>query len=735
MARSNEKTHSNRYLSKERQILYLLSIEVGRGEFVRQLRKSILALAAAVSLLQWSVVPAALAETLAANQLPIGQVIASVTAQPDAGPDIRRYFIDPAREPQLSKSAITQLLREKIKYVFIIFNENHSFDNEYGTFPGVNGIYSDGLQPRSPANTPGFTQTYHDGTTNADVTVQPFRVGPEYNSSVIDGCNNSHDAYVEKTNVDPATGVARMDQFANVEYNSYASSTSPSSTGSEAQGMQFARVVMAHIDCDTIPFYWQWASRFTIFDNFFAAEDATSTPNAIAMIAGQSGETQWVKHGTAGQTYTGVNGNPANSGTTHGPPINAGNEPFYGSLFDSTTVNRMPMSSSPYENTAVSNIASNLTFASLPLTFQGRNITSVMDNNLIPGFDLPDIQQDIPYIQHLRTKPVNWGWYQEGYDLEASDGNGPASHLNYVTHHNGAQYFGYLADTPRLRPNFHGLTDFFTDMANKSLPQGGVFYIRGGYGNQMGLSPPITNPNTPEPEAVQIRQIKIGDDDHPAYADRQISEAMAARVINAIASNRKIWKQCAIIIAYDEGDGSYDHVPPRVLSYGPDSKPLARGVRIPLILISPYARTHVVSHAECDHNAVIETINAIFGLPALASLPDEAEALAMGNSAEFNQLGPPGFQQKYLGPRDINSKITDSLLSGFDPRRLLGMSPPLPASLAMIPDNVVTSLPHYGGNGCQAIGITPEDVRQGIAANPPAGFNPLPTTYPILPTE
>ena len=164
---------------------------------------------------------------------------------------------------------------------------------------------------------------------------------------------------------------------------------------------------------------------------------------------------------------------------------------------------------------------------------------------------------------------------------------------------------------------------------------------------------------------------------------------MAARVINAIASNPEIWKQCAIIITYDESDGFYDHVPPRILSYGPDGLPLSRGIRVPLILISPYARTHAVSHVEGDHNAVIETINTIFGLPALASLPDEAQALAAGNSPEFNQFGPPGFEQKYLGPRDINSPITDSLLSGFDPKRLMGMSPPLPASFAMIPDSVV----------------------------------------------
>ena len=226
-----------------------------------------------------------------------------------------------------------------------------------------------------------------------------------------------------------------------------------------------------------------------------------------------------------------------------------------------------------------------------------------------------------------------------------------------------------------------------------------------------------------------INASKAGDDDHPAYSDREISEAMAAKVINAIASDPEIWKQCAIIITYDESDGFYDHVPPRILSYGPDKLPLSRGIRVPLILISPYARTHVVSHVEGDHNAVIETINSIFGLPPLATLPDEAQALTAGDSKKFNTFGPPGFRQKHLGPRDINSPISESLLSGFEPRRLSGALPPLPAELAMIPDDVVQSLPHYGGQGCQAIGVVPEDVRQGIVNTIPEGFNPLPATY------
>jgi phospholipase C len=76
-------------------------------------------------------------------------------------------------------------------------------------------------------------------------------------------------------------------------------------------------------------------------------------------------------------------------------------------------------------------------------------------------------------------------------------------------------------------------------------------------------------------------------------------------------------------------------------------------------------------------------------------------------------VAPPGFEQKYLGPRDANSPFAESLLSGFDKARLSGALPPLPAAYATIPDDIVNAFPHYCGKGCAAIGVTPEDVRQG----------------------
>jgi phospholipase C len=692
------------------------------------------ALTAVVSLLQPALVSAAAAQSPAL-----------VTAQPKPGPDVGPYFIDQSdyrwRDHDGDDKMIREL-REKVKYVFVIFNENRSFDHEYGTFPGVNGIYSDGAEPRSPADTPGFNQTYTNLEGNA-VTVQPFKIGPQQNATFHDSTDHSHTGLAAK--IDVKSGVPQMDRFSQDEYSKYAKA---GNAASEAQGTQFAELVMSHIDCDTIPFFWRYANRFTIFDNIFATEDTPSTPNAVAMLAGQSGETQWVKHPgpTSNPTATGftgpisgtINGVPySGTATTQGPPLVNDPQPWWGSEFDSTATNREP--TAPKEFWGPTNIASNLTFASVPLTLMGGwvNWFTNQDNN--PSFDLADIKQDIAYIGKHSNGPVAWGWYQNGYDLEPTDAGGVATHTNYVSHHSGPQYFGYIANNRAEQTNIHGEGDFFTDMANNKLPRdGGVFYIRGGYYN---LNYPkqgavIQNANYPNPagltssELATINAAKSGDDDHPSYSDSQLSETMAARAINAIAANEEIWEHSAIIITYDESDGLWDHVPPRILSYGPDGLPLSRGVRIPLLLISPFARAHAVSHAEGDHNAIIETINAVFRLPALSTLPDEAQALAAGNSAAFNQFAPAGFQQKYLGPRDTNSAITDSLLSGFDPARLRGEADPLPASYAMIPDSVVNAYPHFGGKGCQAIGVTPEDVRQGIVNKIPANFNTLPSTLP-----
>ena len=107
----------------------------------------------------------------------------------------------------------------------------------------------------------------------------------------------------------------------------------------------------------------------------------------------------------------------------------------------------------------------------------------------------------------------------------------------------------FLANNPALRGNFRGLNDFFDDITKGALPpDGGVFYLRGGYINIAGDKPYI-RPGAPGEEAQLIVERMRGDDDHPGYSDHQISEAMTARAINAIASKPDIWIRSIIVIA------------------------------------------------------------------------------------------------------------------------------------------------------------------------------------------
>jgi phospholipase C len=76
------------------------------------------------------------------------------------------------------------------------------------------------------------------------------------------------------------------------------------------------------------------------------------------------------------------------------------------------------------------------------------------------------------------------------------------------------------------------------------------------------------------------------------------------------------------------------------------------------------------------------------------------------------------------------------LFTAFDNGRLAGVTAPLPASYATIPAASVVSLPHYGGQGCRILQITPTDVTTGGVIDPaPQDFNPRPSTNPGTPYQ
>ena len=559
-----------------------------------------------------------------------------------------RYVVPTRDEPQLSAAQRLALLRRHIKYVFVIYQENRSFDSYFGTWPGADGIYS---QP--PARTPGF--------------VQPLQL-PSGRWTTI----------------------------------------SPPSL----RALQFGELAMAHEDCDTVPILWHYADRFALFDRVFQTIAGPSTPGNLSIIAAQTGVTQWARHPDAAFQGDGARG--------PGVPVVDDADPLWGSPYDPNPVaQRMPYNPHDTAKTAAhrDDVQHNLSFATLPLTLQGGNLDHVALQDTRPASDLADVHGDVRAISARGQRTVDWRWYQAGYGAPTPAGVDPedaeGQHASYVTHHNGPQYFGYIANNPALRAHLADLSQFFGDLRDGRLPTaGGVFYIKGGYRNDFGLKPADPDPR------VQARF--LGDDDHPQYSDAQISEILVARAINAIAAS-PYWKHSAIIVTWDDSEGDYDHVPPPQRNRGPDGKWLGNGPRVPLLLISPYARVHAVIHAPGNTASVVKFVDRVFDLPPLATLPDELEG---------RKLGELHFHLHGLGPEDALTPDVTDLLGAFDDARLAGRAAPLPASYAEVPQAWTEQLPGALGLDCKALGIVPVDRQLGIQTTLPPQFNPRPKTTP-----
>jgi phospholipase C len=645
-----------------------------------------------------------------------------VAIAPKSSDMVQRFATNLAAQPKLSTAEKVALLQKKVKYVFVLFQENRSFDFYFGTFPGAHGLFS---QPAS--QTPGFVQPIVN-TDGSVSTVSPFlipqtvkaagatvQIYPADVASVDHshaGINNSQD-FVNK--------VSRNDRFALDEEGLTTNASGqivsrttllPAASNPTLAQKQMGELSVGHVDCDTAPYLWQYADRFALFDNFHMTVTGPSTPNALAMIAGQSGLTQWALHpGTASSNTA----SPvvASSG---GEPVFADPGPFPGSNLDFSPVKPPynPGDENPNKPTL------NQTYASLPLSFMGKAIQTTIASDPNPALDLLDVQHDIRTIAGDGRAPTNWGWFQEGYDAEPTDSAAVPLHSSYIIHHNGPQYFGYIADNPVVaNAHLRGLNDFFGAVHNQQLgTTGGVFYVRGGYDNNDGLLPVDPNP--------KVQAAFPGSDDHPGYSDGQIAEQLLADEVNAIAAS-PYWKDSAIVIAYDESDGFYDHAAVTSRVNDPSGTPLEPSSRIPAIVISPYGKAHAIISQNSEHSSIIKLINAIFSLTPLADLPDETRGFVAGKALTG---------QDYMGPADDKTPGIGDMLAAFDNARLTGKVPPLPASYAEILPGTAPSLPHYPLGGCYTLNIVPTDYQGGTLLDPaPADFNPRPSLTPGVPTS
>ena len=195
----------------------------------------------------------------------------------------------------------------------------------------------------------------------------------------------------------------------------------------------------------------------------------------------------------------------------------------------------------------------------------------------------------------LSDAGLSWAWYSGGWNQALV---GHADPLFQFHHQPFAYYANYADGTPGRADHLRDELDFYNDVANGKLPA--VSFIK-------PLGP---------------------DNEHPGYTNLTNGQLHVADLVSTIQSSQ-FWNDTAIIIAYDEHGGRWDHVAPPVIDrWGP-------GLRVPTIVISPFARKGFVDHTQYDTTAILKLIEDRWNLPPLGDR--DATSGNLSTAFDFNQ--------------------------------------------------------------------------------------------------
>ncbi len=489
-----------------------------------------------------------------------------------------------------------------IEHVVVIFQENVSFDHYFATYPfaantdgttfnpvdgtpSVNGLGT--LIEGEPSGVLLSNNPNAGNPANGTSAINPFRLS--YSQAAT--CDQDHNYGAEQSAFD----LGLMDLF-------------PATVGSGGCGFDYGHgtgIVMGYFDGNTVTALWNYAQNFAMNDNSFGTTFGPSTPGVLNLVVGN----------TYPATPSGSTPKVVNISSGHGTLV--------GDL-DPT---------------------GDACSAGVTIQMGGQNIGDL-----------------------LTAQGVSWGSFMGGFDLTVTNPNGttgchrssPAAPSNggpagdYIPHHAFFQYHASTANPmhtrPSVAPSLYGTSadtganhnydihDFFDALKAGNLP------------------------------AVSFIKAPAWGDGHAGYSDPILEQAFLVNTINAIMTS-KFWKSTAIIISYDDSDGWYDHqMNPIVNSsavtssnqsqYGDNlsgtgkcgnGAPVLKdatntpiqgrcgyGPRLPLLVISPFAKANFVDHGLTDQSSIIRFIEDNWGTGRIGGGSFDALAGPLTNMFDFS---------------------------------------------------------------------------------------------------
>ncbi|HXQ20603.1 MAG TPA: alkaline phosphatase family protein [Candidatus Acidoferrales bacterium] len=222
-----------------------------------------------------------------------------------------------------------------------------------------------------------------------------------------------------------------------------------------------------------------------------------------------------------------------------------------------------------------------------------------------------------------------------------------AYNVSWKVYYNDLSYAGLFFHL-KSRVNLVHFANFLSDAAAGTLPQ--VSYVDA---------------------AMGIGGTEL--DEHPP-ANIQEGQRFAAQAIAAVLSS-PAWPHTALFLTYDEHGGFYDHVPPPAACPPDDIAPMLDpsdaesdfpaqfdryGFRVPMVMVSPYAKPGFVSHTIYDHTSILRFIETRFDLPALTDR--DANAAPMLDLFDFSHpalLDPPPLPTVTVDPAQLQQCRAD----------------------------------------------------------------------------
>ncbi|HWF83220.1 MAG TPA: alkaline phosphatase family protein [Vicinamibacterales bacterium] len=468
--------------------------------------------------------------------------------------------------------------RTPIQHVVVIFQENVSFDHYFATYP--NAANTDGSPFTAAAGTPLVNGLFPGGLLTANPnSTQPFRLSSAHAVT----CDQDH-GYKDEQLAFNAGGMNRFPETVGV------------GAGTCDDAGAGKGLVMGHYDGNTVTAIWNYAQHFAMSDASFGTTFGPSTPGALNLAAGQThGAT--LTFGSASGNVTAVAADGVR--TVIGDPRPA---------LDDCTPSLAPTSAR--------------------VTMTGRNVGDL-----------------------LNERHVTWGWFQGGFrPTVPAVGSTPAvcgaTHANvaggssadYIPHHQPFQYYAQTANPHHLPPS-HPSKIGHADQAN----------------HQYDLEDFWTAAEAGQMPAVSFLKAAAFQDGHAGYSDPLDEQTFLVNTINRLMATPE-WEHTAIVIAYDDSDGWYDHVMGPIVSQSntPDDALFGAGncgtapagtfegrcglgPRLPLLVISPWARQNYVDHSVTDQSSILRFIEDNWDLGLLGQQSTDANAGTLSGVFDFDR--------------------------------------------------------------------------------------------------